>query len=64
LLFEGVPQLEDDVEKRQDLDREIKASGFWEEKDQEAISNIHEHYLEKNKEEGEKEDLKEVDEEN
>jgi RIO kinase 2 len=47
LHFEGVPLLARDIEKGEDLDREIKASGFANEEELKAMENIHEHYLDK-----------------
>jgi RIO kinase 2 len=40
LAFEGVPVLEKDVEKNIDLDKEVKASGYFEGEDQEALNKI------------------------
>jgi RIO kinase 2 len=45
LHFEGVPVLAKDIEKTVDLDKEIRASGFANEEDLEAMENIHEHFL-------------------
>ena len=45
-MFEGVPILERDIEKADDLDKEIRASGF-DEDELKAMENIHEHYLNK-----------------
>ena len=61
LQFQGVPQLSSDIDKAEDLDKEIKASGFANEEELKAMENIHEHYLD-NKEDGE-EDEKESDDE-
>jgi len=55
--------LEEDVERKVDLDKEIKASGFLEEKDQEAFAAIHEHYLDKDNEDEENEEDEEEEEE-
>lgn len=46
-----MPQLASDIEKAEDLDKEIKASGFANEEELKAMENIHEHYLEKKEEE-------------
>lgn len=62
LHFEGVPQLASDIDKAQDLDREIKASGFANEEELKAMENIHEHYLNKNLVEEEEEVSSEEDE--
>ena len=63
LQFQGVPQLSSDIDKAEDLDKEIKASGFANEEELKAMENIHEHYLD-NKEDGEEEeDEKESDDE-
>ena len=64
LVFEGVPRLEGDIDKREDLDKEIKASGFLKdelknEDDMDEFERIHELYL--NKEEGEQEEEDEED---
>ena len=40
LLFEGVPLLERDVERQIDLDREIKASGYFEDADQDMLDKV------------------------
>lgn len=49
LHFEGVPVLACDIDKAEDLDREIKASGFENEnlgeEDRLALETIHEHFL-------------------
>jgi hypothetical protein len=51
LHFEGVPVLACDIDKADDLDREIRASGFANEdlgeEDRAAIETIHEHFLNK-----------------
>jgi RIO kinase 2 len=60
--FQGVPQLTSDIDKAEDLDKEIKASGFANEEELKAMENIHIHYLE-NKEDEEVEDDKESDDE-
>ena len=70
LHFEGVPILARDIEKAEDLDKEIRASGFADvaEEDLAAMETIHEHYLNKNAvdeeglESGEEEDVKSEDE--
>jgi RIO kinase 2 len=62
LHFQGVPQLSSDIDKAEDLDKEIKASGFANEEELKAMETIHEHYLDKT--EGvEEEDDKESDDE-
>ena len=40
LAFEGVPMLETDVNREVDLDREIKASGYFEEEDEQLIERV------------------------
>ena len=40
LAFEGVPQLEKDVERTADLDKEIKASGFFDDAEADLIEKI------------------------
>lgn len=40
LAFEGVPQLESDVNREVDLDREIKASGYFEEEDAALVERV------------------------
>lgn len=60
LHFQGVPQLSSDIDKAEDLDKEIKASGFANEEELKAMETIHEHYLDKT-EELEEEDDKESD---
>jgi hypothetical protein len=40
LAFEGVPQLDTDVERTIDLDKEIKASGYFEDADQDILDKI------------------------
>ena len=62
LHYQGVPQLSSDIKKAEDLDKEIKASGFANEEELKAMETIHEHYLEKT-EGGEEEDDKESDDE-
>ena len=51
LHFEGVPVLACDIDKADDLDREIRASGFANEElgeeDRQALETIHEHFLNK-----------------
>lgn len=47
LHFEGVPVLAKDIEKTVDLDKEIRASGFANEEDLQAMESIHEHFLDK-----------------
>lgn len=57
LQFQGVPQLSSDIDKAEDLDKEIKASGFANEEELKAMENIHEHYLDnKEDEDGEEEE--------
>jgi hypothetical protein len=52
-----VPQLSSDIDKAEDLDKEIKASGFANEEELKAMENIHEHYLDnKEDEDGEEEE--------
>ena len=46
LAFEGVPKLDNDIDKEHDLDREVRASGFFEGEDQEAINKISQQLLE------------------
>lgn len=40
MAFEGVPQLETDVERTIDLDKEIKASGYFDDADQDILDKI------------------------
>ena len=65
LHFQGVPQLSSDIDKAEDLDKEIKASGFANEEELKAMENIHEHFLDNKKEDEEEglEDDKESDDE-
>jgi RIO kinase 2 len=47
LHFQGVPQLASDIDKAQELDKEIRASGFANEEELRDMENIHVHYLDK-----------------
>ena len=58
-----MPQLSSDIDKAEDLDKEIKASGFANEEELKAMENIHEHYLDNKEDVEEEEDEKESDEE-
>jgi RIO kinase 2 len=64
LHFEGVPVLACDIDKADDLDREIRASGFANEdlgeEDRAAIETIHEHFLNKEDIEGSSSEEEEV----
>ena len=40
LAFEGVPQLDTDVVRTVDLDKEIKASGCFDELDQDLLDQV------------------------
>jgi hypothetical protein len=40
LTFEGIPLLERDVERQIDLDKEIKASGYFDDADQEMLDRV------------------------
>ena len=40
LTFEGVPVLETDVDRTCDLDKEIKASGFFDNEDENAVAMV------------------------
>ena len=56
LHFQGVPQLSSDIDKAEDLDKEIKASGFANEEELKAMETIHEHYLDKTEGDEEEDD--------
>lgn len=40
LTFEGIPLLERDVERQIDLDKEIKASGYFDDADKEMLDRV------------------------
>lgn len=50
-MFEGVPILETDVERTCDLDKEVKASGFVEAEDLDALEKFGQELLDKDWEE-------------
>lgn len=47
LAFEGVPQLDTDIDRTIDLDKEIKASGYFDDDDQELLDKIGQDLLDK-----------------